>query len=81
MTRWAFWSVVTPSSKGMHRTLIVVSSTNLSYGRGDGGVCSERQLKGHHSRFDAVLLTLRPPKASVFRSSWRSCLINKKEVR
>jgi len=61
MTRWAFWSVVTRLVKGIHQPLNDVASANLSYGRGDGGVCSERQLKGHHSRFTTVLLTLRPP--------------------
>ena len=61
MTRWAFWSVVTRLYKGIHQTQNDVASANLSYGRGDGGVCSEHLLKGHHSRLYTVLLTLRPP--------------------
>lgn len=64
-----FRSVVTPRKVGMHQPSTDVSSTNLSYGRGDDGVCPGHLLrhlsKGHHSRTFPVLLTPRSPVNSL----------------
>jgi len=63
MTRWAFWSVVTLSTWGMHPPLSDVSSTFLR--SGGWWLCPRVRPKNHHSRHVAVLLTPRPPEAPI----------------
>lgn len=66
MARCCSWSVETPTKKGVHQPLRDVSSAQLPYGRGDGGVCPGLWPKGHHSRFLAVFRTPRSPVAFSF---------------
>lgn len=65
MAKRHFWSVETPSMWGMHQSLSDVSSANLPYGRGDGGVCPGLLLKGHHNRHIAVFRTPRSPAGHI----------------